>query len=122
MTLSEGHLPESILTYHRQLNRDGVIPSTIFRRNHLAYTLLCHVNNIVACLLSENYHVVALLLGRAAGQLELLRKPEMKRPPEEMAYFDFVEQYLRTVTAFILERDIPPIVAEEIPVEWRLPK
>jgi hypothetical protein len=115
------HFPNSIEQFHARLNRKGVVPDTIYRRNHVAYALVCYVNNIVGCLASENHNVVALFLTRAAKELIRLRIADLARPSEESAYFEIVEQYLRAVTEFVLERGILPELAAEIP-SWLRPK
>ena len=119
MPTVRAQLPDSITQFHGRLNRDGVVPPTIYRRNHLGYPLLCYVNNIVGCLLCENYDVAALFVRRAAEALAQVRGREIKRPAAEMEYFDLVETYLRAVSAFVLTQPISPALAAEIPEDLR---
>jgi hypothetical protein len=113
------HLTEPLTSAITQLNRQGVIPDTMYKRNHLAYELISYVNNATGCLICRNYNVVALFLSRSADALARLRKPEYQRPAEELAYFDFVENYLRAVGRFLCAQNLPPTHVEMIPPAWR---
>lgn len=116
---TEPHLPEAVSTLHQRLNREGVVPGTLYRRNHVAHALVCCVNNITGCLLSGNHHTAARFVARAAEELARMRSMRWERPAEELAYFDLVEQYLKTVAGFVRSPDLAPDLIERIPLKWR---
>jgi hypothetical protein len=57
----KANLMDSLLL---KLNSAEYLPASAFRRNHQIYELVCYVNNLIACKLSENHDGLSLFKSR----------------------------------------------------------
>lgn len=78
--------------FHAALNRDDLLPERAFRRNVVEYDLVCHVNNIVALFISENFGPMPLLVARAFEHMA-----QHPASAELTRYYETVHKYLRQI-------------------------
>lgn len=63
-------LPKEIEELQHRLNSPGIVDGKRYRRNHGAYDLICHVNNLSGLLLSGNLEDAPIFIERARLFLE----------------------------------------------------
>jgi len=80
-----------IFLMQKELNKNENIPRMAYRRDSKAYPLVCYVNNITGCFLSENYKPIALFSERAKIYIEENKNEEMDK------YYKLVKHYLSLI-------------------------
>lgn len=82
---------KSAKIHHLQvmLNKPGNLPRKAYRRDFGIYELVCCVNNITACYISENYDPIEILAQRAKEYIDRNDSPENGR------YYAIVLEYLK---------------------------
>lgn len=83
-------------TFHAVLNAKDIVQPGWYHRNHIAYELVCYVNNIVGLYLSGNYPAIPVLLDRAHGYLNRDDKAQLNDQ-----YRENVMSYLAAVAKVI---------------------
>lgn len=71
------------------LNKPSNLPKKAYRRDFGTYELICYVNNITACYVSENYDPIEILSQRAKEYMDKNACPENER------YYGIVLEYLK---------------------------
>jgi hypothetical protein len=79
---------------HRALNAAEHVEPGWYERSHIAYELVCYVNNILALVLAGNAERIPVLLDRAWGYLNRDDKAQLND-----AYRAVLTDYLRAVAA-----------------------
>jgi hypothetical protein len=82
----------------RTLNAAEHVEPGWYERSHIAYELVCYVNNIVALVLAGNAERIPVLLDRAWGYLNRDDKARLND-----AYREAVTDYLRAVARLVAE-------------------
>lgn len=85
----------SIAKLHLNLNSVNLVEGEWYRRNHSGYELVCHINNIVALYLSDNYENIPVFIDRAKDYLSRDDAAALN-----IIYREQIEQYL-----LIMERE-----------------
>ncbi|GAA5177121.1 hypothetical protein GCM10025771_13720 [Niveibacterium umoris] len=98
---SELELFEQIAKFHRELNRAEVVPPNCYRRNKVRYDLVSYINNIIGLVLSENYEVIPVFIGRALSHMEAFPSNS-----ESLHYYSCVNRYLALVATLVLSRGV----------------
>jgi len=88
-------LSEEIEGFQKKLNSKEHAPKGGYRRNVVVYTLLCYVNNITACYVSENEEPISIFIGRARKHMQKFPSDERKE------YYDLVEGYCNALEAHL---------------------
>lgn len=76
------------------LNKPDNLPKKAYRRDFGIYELVCCVNNITACYISENYGPIEILSQRAKEYID------RDSCSENREYYDIVLEYLKEINGF----------------------
>jgi hypothetical protein len=90
---------ETIEQLHQHLNRSDILPDEYYRRNHVHYTLVCYINNIIGLYLSSNFGAIPVFIQRAHRHLEHIRVDEKQLSSDP--YLELVEKYLSQMAKFV---------------------
>ncbi len=92
---------QEIELFHKKMNDENNLPHMAFRRNVHQYALVCYVNNIIGCYLSENFDAIPIFIQRSRGHIE-------KYPSngELDNYYNLVDAYLFAVESFLKTKGI----------------
>jgi hypothetical protein len=89
---------DKIEALQRELNAKQRVPCRAYRRNVSVYELVCYVNNITGCFLSNNINPIPVFIKRAKEYMEENQKAELKD------YFILVTEYLTAIEEHIDRR------------------
>lgn len=89
-------LTAEIKKLQADLNAADVVEKGWYERSHIAYELVCYVNNIVGLSLAGNLERIPVLLDRAYGYLTRDDAARLN-----VAYRETVMRYLRAVAQFV---------------------
>lgn len=80
----------------KALNSRELIPKKGFRRDVAIYELVCYVNNITGCYISENLEPIRIFISRARTYIEDNGKDDVNSNYIELVsrYLDLMENYL----------------------------
>ena len=85
--------------FHSLLNSEAIVPALAYRRNKVVYELVCYVNCLIGCVLSDRRDVMPLFIERCSQFIDSHPSPEHDR------YYSAVQDYLAEVErVFDLER------------------
>ena len=87
---------DEINKFHFALNQSNLVPSQWYRRNHIHYTLVSYINQIVALFLSQNYENIPVFIKRASEELE-----NKSNDTESKNYIICANNYLNHMVYFI---------------------
>jgi hypothetical protein len=85
----------------RELNRADLVPRHCYRRNKVHYELVCFVNNIIGLVLSDNYEVIPVFVGRALNHIK-----DFPATEETEIYYPLVTRYLEVISRIVLAKGI----------------
>lgn len=88
-------LYSEIVALQKELNKPENLPKMAYRRDSKAYPLVCYVNNITGCFLSENYDPIIIFVERVEIYIEENDIGEFKD------YYMLINRYLQLIIAFI---------------------
>ena len=80
----------------KQLNSKELSPRKGYRRDMAVYELICYVNNITGCYLSDNFEPIMIFIDRARIFIEDNEKDEVNR-----IYFELVSKYLGLMAEYL---------------------
>jgi hypothetical protein len=84
---------------HLLLNSEAVVPALSYRRNKVVYELVCYVNCLIGCVLSDRRDVMPVFVERCGEFIG------SHPSPEHAHYYSVVQDYLAEVErVFDLER------------------
>lgn len=83
--------PARIHRLQVMLNKPDNLPKKAYRRDFEIYELVCYVNNITACYISENYNPIEIFSQRAKEHID------RDACSENREYYDIVLEYLKEV-------------------------
>jgi hypothetical protein len=86
-------------TWHSRMNDSSVVPLGGYRRNTVVYTLICYVNNIVGCCLSQNLEPIPVFIDRVRRHIQELPSSEDTGP-----YYRLVKNYVSAIEQALPER------------------
>ena len=84
---------EELDSWHKEMNAEENIPHRGFRRNVVIYELVCYVNNIIACYLSENVTPIPIFIERS----HIFIKEQSKNYTDCEKYLNKVNLYLKVL-------------------------
>jgi hypothetical protein len=58
-------MSDDFLEIMKLINAPEVVPPKCYRRNSIAYPLICYVNNITGCYISKNFDAIPIFIERA---------------------------------------------------------
>lgn len=86
--------------FHSKLNSPSLVPEKCYRRNHLSYSMISYMNQIISLYLSENFDVIPIFIGRAYVEVE-------KNQHEDTKYYkEIAKNYLSCITKIIIEKEL----------------
>ncbi len=94
-------LEKEIEELQLRLNSSKLVKGTMFRRNETIYPLICYINNITGCYISQNYEVASLFIKRARKHMKDTKEKESYKD-----YYPIASEYLNTVELFIQKTEI----------------
>lgn len=94
-------MSDELRNIQKQLNSAESVAGEIYRRNEINYPLVCYVNNITGCYISDNFETVVMFIGRAR---EHMKKNQEK--PREEGYYSLVEEYISKMETHLRNKDI----------------
>lgn len=83
------------------LNAKELCPKRGYRRDVAIYELVCYVNNITGCYISDNLEPIRLFIDRARGYMEDNAGDEINKE-----YFGMVSRYLRMMDDHLKRRSL----------------
>jgi hypothetical protein len=86
-----------IMKFHISLNKADLVPQQCYQRDHMTYTMILYVNQIIALFLSSNYEVIPIFIRRTVVELE--RNVDQ---PQTENYRKIVHDYLCQVTFYLV--------------------
>lgn len=87
--------------WHKKLNSEKNAPSMGYRRNVVVYKLVCHVNNIIGCYLSNNFKPIPIFIERARIHIE-----ENAKETKWREYHKMVLSYLRDIELYLIQNNL----------------
>lgn len=91
-------ISDKIKQLEKKLNDSNIVECKWYRRNHMAYEIVCYTNNIIALHHSENYESIPVFINRA--KKFLLRKDPNILNTE---YIELLIKYLALMEIKVLE-------------------
>jgi|GEM_PF-1473246 len=88
-------ISNNILLIQKELNKIENIPKMAYRRDSKVYSLVCYVNNITGCFLSDNYMPIKIFSERINDYIEENKNKEMEN------YYKLIKQYILLINKFI---------------------
>lgn len=82
-------MDKKILEIQKKLNHPDYVPYMAYRRDAKIHSLICYVNNITGCYVSENYKPISIFIERSRLYMD-----ENKSEQNELKiYYRLVECY-----------------------------
>ena len=90
---------DDITKIQKKLNSKEILPAKGFRRDMPIYELVCYVNNITGCFLSENYLPIGIFIERARNYME-----DYKSGDKNEKYYNQVTEYLNLIEKYLEQK------------------
>ncbi len=82
---------EKIHYLQQQLNKTENVPNRCYRRNVSIYELVCYVNNITGCYISENFDPIPVFIERSKQFMEVNSNNEWEM------YYHLANEYFEAI-------------------------
>jgi len=86
-----------IQSFFDKLNAKDKTPKNAYRRNAPIYSLICYVNNITGCYLSDNLDPIPVFIERSR-----LHMDDIYPDDESQEYYLLVSEYLDFIEKYVL--------------------